>query len=368
MYTRKTYPIKGMIEWTRRYIYIFILLSLIPVVLYDVFDWKWIHLPWVPIGLLGTAVAFVVSFKNNASYARAWEARKIWGGIVNSSRSFTIMVKDFIKNNENDQNILSEDELKLIHRELVHRHVAWMTTLRYQLRKSKPWEDHLWNKKSNIEFRRKQYDIPEELISIQEAIDPYISNEEKKEIFSKGNQATQLLGIQSTQLSILRKRKLIQHYEYVELEKLLVELYTLQGKSERIKNFPYPRQFATLNHIFIWVFIILLPYGIMEVFELIGDGMLLELEKHLEAESKFDHLKKIIGEHFIWVSIPFSVLLSWIFYVMEMVGENTENPFEGGPNDVPITSMSRGIEIDIRELINDTDIPKPYKWKNNIEM
>jgi putative membrane protein len=53
---------------------------------------------------------------------------------------------------------------------------------------------------------------------------------------------------------------------------------------------------------------------------------------------------------------------------MELIGENTENPFEGGPNDVPITDMSRGIEIDIRELINDTDIPKPYVWVNDIVM
>ena len=368
MYTRKTFPIKGMIEWTRRYIYIFILLSVVPVVLYDVFDWKWIHLPWVPIGLLGTAVAFIVSFKNNASYGRAWEARKIWGGIVNSSRSFTIMVKDFIKNNDNSDIQLSEGELKSIHSTLVHRHVAWMTALRYQLRKPKPWEDHLWKNKSNIEFRKKQYDIPEELMSVKDAIDPYVSKDEKDRIFSKGNQATQLLGIQSTQLNELRERNLIQHYEYVELEKMLVEFYTLQGKSERIKNFPYPRQFATLNHIFIWVFIILLPYGIMETFEVIGDGMMVELNKHLHTGSSLHHLKVFIGEHFIWLSIPFSVLLSWVFYIMEMVGENTENPFEGGPNDVPITSMSRGIEIDIRELIDDTDIPSPYKWRNDIEM
>ena len=53
---------------------------------------------------------------------------------------------------------------------------------------------------------------------------------------------------------------------------------------------------------------------------------------------------------------------------MEAIGENTENPFEGGPNDVPITDMSRGIEIDIRQLIDDTDIPEPYKWTNDIVM
>ncbi|APD05925.1 UPF0187 protein [Flavobacteriaceae bacterium UJ101] len=368
MYTKKIFPMSGMIKWTRRYIYVFTLLAIIPVVLFDLLGWKWLHLPWLPIGLLGTAVAFIMGFKNSASYDRAWEARKIWGGIVNASRSWTIMVKDFIKNHQDGEKQLSEQELKEIHRVLVHRHVAWMTALRYQLRKSKPWEAHLWKNKSNIEFRRTQYDIPEELIPVEEAIDPYLSKEEKKVIFEKGNQASQLLGIQSQHLKELKDQNLIKHYEYVEMERMLVEFYTLQGKSERIKNFPYPRQFATLNYIFIWVFILLLPFGIMEAFENIGDGVLEELNKHLEHTSLLHHFKEFIGEHFVWLSIPFSVLISWVFHVMELVGENTENPFEGGPNDVPITSMARGIEIDIRQLIDDTDIPKPYEWRNNIEM
>ena len=53
---------------------------------------------------------------------------------------------------------------------------------------------------------------------------------------------------------------------------------------------------------------------------------------------------------------------------MEAIGENSANPFEGGPNDVPITDLSRSIEIDIRQLIDDTDIPEPYEWKNDIVM
>ena len=75
-----------------------------------------------------------------------------------------------------------------------------------------------------------------------------------------------------------------------------------------------------------------------------------------------------LGQHFVWLSIFFSALISWVFFCIELIGENTENPFEGGPNDVPITNMSRGIEIDIRQLIDDTDIPAPYQWRNDIVM
>ncbi|WP_299276151.1 bestrophin family protein [uncultured Psychroserpens sp.] len=367
MYTRRIFPIKGVIKWTRRHIFFFLILSTIPVVLFDVVGLKWLHVPWLPLGVMGTAVAFIVSFKNNASYDRLWEARKIWGGIVNASRSWTIMVKDFI-NNDHTKEQFSNDQLHGIHKELVHRHVAWLTALRYQLRADKPWEQHLKAGKSNREFRESQFLVCEDTIPIEEAIKGYISEDEYKEVFAKGNRASQLLGVQSKRLKELKQQDLIEDFRHMELSNMLVEFYTLQGKSERIKNFPYPRQFATLNYMFVWIFIILLPFGIMEGFEEIGEHIFTDLAGHESHSSALHKAQEFIAKHFVWFSIPFSTLLAWVFHTMEAIGENTENPFEGGPNDVPITNMSRGIEIDIRQLIDDTDIPEPYTWKNDIIM
>ncbi|MBT8304748.1 MAG: hypothetical protein KJP09_09790 [Bacteroidia bacterium] len=367
MYTKRIFPVKGVIKWTRRHIFLFLVLATIPVFLFDVLGLKWLHVPWLPLGVLGTAVAFIVSFKNNASYDRLWEARKIWGGIVNSSRSWTIMVKDFITNVHAKKG-LADEELQSIKRELVHRHVAWLTALRYQLRKDKPWEQHLKTGKSNREFREAHYLVCEDTIPIQEAISPYISEVENKEVFAKGNQASQLLGIQSRRLKELMDQGLIEDFRHMEMMNMLVEFYTLQGKSERIKNFPYPRQFATLNYLFVWVFIVLLPFGIMEGFEVIGEHILEDLTTH-ESRTSLGHLaQEFIAKHFVWFSIPFSAMLAWVFHTMEKIGENTENPFEGGPNDVPITDLSRGIEIDIRQLIDDSGIPEPFEWKNDIVM
>jgi len=367
MYTRRIFPVKGVIKWTRRYIFLFLFLALIPVILFDIVGLKWLHVPWLPLGALATAVAFIVGFKNNASYDRLWEARKIWGGIVNSSRSWTIMVKDFI-NNDHTKEKFTDDELKSIIREFVHRHIAWLIALRYQLRKDKPWEMHLKSKKSNKEFREKHYSVHEDIEPIEETIKPYLSKQDFDEVFTKGNQASQLLGIQSRQLKKIKQQGLIEDFRHMEMANMLVEFYTLQGKCERIKNFPYPRQFATLNYLFVWIFIILLPYGIMEGFETIGDHILQDLMVH-KSRTSWGHLtQEFIAKHFVWFSIPFSALISWVFHTMEAIGENTENPFEGGPNDIPITDMSRGIEIDIRQLIDDTGIPKPYKWKNDIVM
>jgi putative membrane protein len=167
-------------------------------------------------------------------------------------------------------------------------------------------------------------------------------------------------------LKELKDLGLIEDFRHMELMNILKELYTLQGKSERIKNFPYPRQFATLNLYFIWIFIVLLPFGVMDAFQDIGLGFIDEMMEH-EHEAGFFHMVfDGLGKHFVWLSVPFSALLSWVFYTLEMIGENTENPFEGGINDVPITNMSRGIEIDIRQLIDDEGIPEAYVWSNGI--
>jgi putative membrane protein len=96
MHSGKNFSFKEVIFWTRKDIYSLLLISSIPTACYVLLGWKWLAVPWLPIALLGTAVAFVVGFKNNASYDSMWEARKAWGAIVNGSRSWGIMVKDFV--------------------------------------------------------------------------------------------------------------------------------------------------------------------------------------------------------------------------------------------------------------------------------
>lgn len=110
---------------------------------------------------------------------------------------------------------------------------------------------------------------------------------------------------------------------------------------ERLKNFPFPRQFATVNLWFVHLFALFLPFGMLQEFEKLGGP-------------------------FIWLTIPFSVLSSWVFTTMEKIGESTENPFEGSSNDVPITAMSRAIEIDLLQLLGDTNVPPPISAQHQI--
>jgi ion channel-forming bestrophin family protein len=74
------------------------------------------------------------------------------------------------------------------------------------------------------------------------------------------------------------------------------------------------------------------------------------------------------GSHFFWLTIPVSVLIGWVFISLERIGEATENPFEGGPNDIPITALARDVEIDLLEMIDEKELPAVLHAKNNILM
>lgn len=338
MHVGNNYTFKEVLFWTRREIYFLLIVATIPTILYDVFGLKWIALPWLPIALLGTAVAFVVGFKNNASYDRLWEARRIWGAILNSSRTWGIMVKDFVSTQHANENI-STAELNTIHKKIYNRHFAWLTALRYQLREARQWEAIY--KIHNQEYKNKFFVVEEHENKLEDAIKPYLSEEEYKIVMSKTNKAAQIIALQSKYLRELLEKGLIEDFRHMELEKLLSEFYNQQGAAERIKNFPYPRQYATLNLYYIKIFVIPIPPGMLKEFEKFGIG-------------------------FIWLSIPFSVLSGWIFTTMEKIGESSESPFEGSANDVPITQICRNIEIDLREMLHEEHKLIPLKPVNNI--
>jgi putative membrane protein len=353
MLTKNRYSIKDMILWTRGETFIFFLIALIPTILFHLAGQKWIQLPWLPIALVGTAVAFLIGFRNNITYGRIWEARKIWGGIVNSSRSWTMMVRDMLSNDHTDQPV-SDEELKGLKTTIVHRHIAWFTALRHAMRQSRPWEGFLQSK-TNREWSKMMH-IPEFENKLEDDLKPLLSEKERIYVLGKTNKPTTILSLQSKHIKELKGRGLIWEFSFLNLEELLKDLYDLQGKTERIKNFPYPRQYATLNSLFVWTFILLLPFGVIPEFARIGESL-------IEAFP-------IIGDYFVWLSIPFIVIVSWIFHTMERIGRVGENPYEGSANDVPISTISRGIEIDLREMLDEDKetIPEPLQSVYNVQM
>lgn len=333
MHTGKSYKLSEFLFWTRRTIFWLVLFGTIPTVLYQVLGWKWLSIPWPVVALLGTATAFVVGFKNVQTYNRTWEARQIWGAAMGASREWAMMCRDFI-----------DDAGKS--KELIYRHFAWITALRYQLRTGRNWEAVA---KSYNEEYKKFYTIPERETPLEDELLKYISKEELAGISSKSNKAVQLLALQSDTLKKLCKDGLLEPFRFLAMHNALRELSAHQGRSERIKNFPYPRQYATINSFFVKLFCILLPFALLDEFNSLNDD-----------------ISGVLKGNMVWFVIPFSVLISWVYTSLEQVGESTENPFEGGANDVPISQMSRNVEIDIREMLNETDLPPAIQPENNI--
>jgi len=353
MYTRRIYSLATMVRWTWRETGVFVLLATVPVAIYDLLDQRWLHLPWLPIALVGTAVAFILGFQNNATYDRIWEARKIWGGIVNASRVWGLMVCDFVTPQFAHQPV-EEDELRAIRRRLVLRHVGWLTALRHALRSPRPWEV-FQTQASNREWSERMQ-VREHRISVEDDLRGYLDERDRTRVCAGANRAVRILALQSAELRALRARGLIEDFRHMELERVLAELLGYQGDAERIKDFPYPRQYATLNTCFVWIFLLLLPFGLVHEF----DGIGLDLRERYPA----------LAAVFVWLSVPFSVVVMWVFHTMQRVGQVGENPFEGSSNDVPITTLAREIEIDLREMIADDPgaIPPPEEERHGTRM
>ncbi len=292
-----------------------------------------LDIPFQPLSVIGIAVAFYIGFKNSQSYDRFWEGRKIWGGIVNYSRTWALQVISFVQTNNSEED-------KEIHREMIYRHLAWINALRVQLRQPKSWSIKV---NATVENLHKRHG--EQNASCQEA-SPFISKEEYMELKNRVNPATHLIKNQGKQLVKLKKKEIIDGFQEDQLQSVLEECYNLQGKCERIKNTPFPRQYGYFSKIFTWIFVLLLPFGLLNVFG-----------SELQGGSK---------AWFEFLMIPFSVLISWIFVSMESIGDNSEDPFEGRINDVPMTALCRTIEIDLRDMLDEDELPEPIQPQDHI--
>lgn len=293
-------------------------------------------LPIAPLGTIGVAVAFYVGFKNNQSYDRYWEARKIWGGIVNVSRTWANQVMSFVSNHYATEPI-DESSLADVHRTLIYRHLAWMHALRFQLRR-----------KTSFGFQptgsAKRYMQTTDLDTMREQLGELLVEEELGVVCTRKNSATQILRLQGEHLQkIVEVQRLCDEFRLIALMERVTEMYTLQGKCERIKNTPFPRQYAYFSAVFTWIFVALLPFGIVGEFAPRGDIV-------------------------IWLTVPLSVVISWIFFTMETVGDTSEDPFENFINDVPMTALCRTIEIDLRQMLGEEEVPEPLTPEDDILM
>jgi putative membrane protein len=334
MHIGRSYRLTEFLHWTRRRIYVLILVTAVPVVLYQWLGLKWITLPWAVIAVLGTATSFIVGFKNAQTYGRTLEAQQVWTAIATSSRYWGLISRDFP---------IDRDKTT----QLVHRHLAWLTALRYQLRTERVWESAASH--SNAEYRKKFFPVPEEETPLDQELRKYLADDELAQLSPLRGKTTRLMSAQSEAIRALYASQKIVVLHHTEMQKTLKDFIDQQSKAERIKNFPYPRQYAIINTIFVWSFAILLPFGIVGEFDKLNT-----------------HVAGFLAGNMGWFAIPFSLLISWMYISLDQVGESTENPFEGGANDVPMAQICRLLEIELKQMLGESDVPSLLKPKNNI--
>ncbi|MGB1248922.1 MAG: bestrophin family protein, partial [Chitinophagales bacterium] len=313
--------------------------------LYELTHWKWMSMPLAPLTIIGTAVAFYVGFKNNQAYDRLWEARKIWGAIVNSSRAWGTTIKAYLSVYFTDGDV-DKKIIPSLQKQLIYRHIAWLYALRSQLLIPTEWEHisqtgHIANttKKRMKTFGVGLLDCDNTPLMLKK----YLSEKEYETLINFKNTATQIIDKQAQDLKTLREQKVIEDFRHMELQKILNDFYVHQGKCERIKKFPLPRQYGSMSLIFIGIFILLLPFGFISQFH-------------------------DMAHYGIWLNVPFTVLVGWVYVMMELVGDYSENPFEGLGNDIPMLALCRTIEIDLLEMLGEEDIPEGIKAKNGVLM
>ncbi len=297
--------ILGITFYNRKNIFLFTLISIIAVLQYEfgeIFLWDPITLPLVPVTILGGALAIFLGFRNNSAYDRWWEARKIWGGIVNASRTFGVMICTFSSTHFSKGKIKDGKVLKW-RKELIHRHIGWLYALIMHLRKHNHWSE----------------------------LERYLPEKEIDAIKKLHNKPTQILHKQSERIQDAYEDQIIEDFRHMELANIIKEFYDLQGKAERIKGTIFPYYYNYFTSVFLWLFVICLPFSLAPEMQ--------------------------------WGAIPMSIAISFVFTILEKSGAVTEDPFEGRAADTPINTITRNIEIDLLEMIKSETVPAPSEPK-----
>ncbi|MDB5587346.1 MAG: putative rane protein [Devosia sp.] len=330
MYVGRSYRLIEFALWSRRSVIYMVAVSLLAIGLFIMPGIAGFSVPWPVVVVLGTTVSLVAGFKNSQVFTRSNEALQAFSQLSASSRMWAGLCKDFTD--------------AATARQLIYGHLAWLTALRYALRRPMPWES--MGRKANIEYRRR-YHIQEDTTSLDQELRGLVPNE-AQQLSSMTEPAIALLDMQLAQVNGLLKGAAVPTQVYSELLKLMRDFHDQQARCDRIKNSPYPRQYAIVSSMFVMIFCTLLPFGVVPVF------------------AEMSHLGGVLGSIAIWLTIPFSTLLGWVYMSLDQVGESSANPFEGGANDVPISQICRDIEIEMRTALGETVLPTPLLPVNGI--
>jgi len=249
------------------------------------------------ITVFGTIMSLFLAFKTNESYNRWWEGRILWGSLVNYSRSFARQVLNLLTLNT-VQTAKDQEELKAIQKDLIYRHLAFINALRLSLRDQDHWQE----------------------------LKPFLDETERLELVEHTNIPTQLIQKQAQRLkNVFQDNR--NDFRYMQIDNTLNEFYNIQGGCERINNTVFPRIYSFLTTMFTWLFAFSLIFSLYDDFN--------------------------------WEILVMRVVVAYVFLTLEKISRSLKDPFVNGISDTPMTAICRTIEIDLREMLGEKDVPLP---------
>lgn len=339
MHIGRRYKITEFLVWTRWEIGYLIAWSLFATLLLQISHWNFLTIPAPILTIIGSALAIILAFKNQQCYARFDDALALSGRLTTNSLILANKLTSTVGNLDAAQ---SGPRLK----EVFYRHFAWLTALRFFLRERKAWENAF--EPGNVRFLAKLPPPSESQSVLKDELKVYLSDAESQKVIAhRGDKEALILHWQYEAIRDLFNKKLISELILIVLTSELDELARLQGALKRIKNYPYARNYYSIAVILVTVFVGLVPFALFPYAQELGRSAGIE---HWTA----------------WLNVPFSAVVGWVFVSLEKVGENSSNPFEGGANDVPISSIARRIEIEMRVMLGEQTDLKPIEAKYNI--
>lgn len=291
--------LRRMLAYVGRPLLALVLWDVLIVVAYKVLHWEWVGSKYIPLALYGSAIGIIVGFRNNSAYGRWWEARGLWGQIVNNSRSLGRQAVTTMHVPEHDGTGSEHDAVRLLQVRLVHFQIAYVHALRQQLRGISPWEE----------------------------VERVLPAEDLSGLRTSKNIP---LSLQQCMGQMLWRAKVdgwLDALEWQAMDRNLDDLADAQGGTERIKNTPMPKQYDFFPMLFVRIYCLLLPVGMVE--------------------------------NLGWYTPLGSTLVGFMFLALDRIGRDLEDPFDNKIFDVPLTAITGTIEINLRQLLGETELPEP---------
>ena len=305
---RMTLMVKGStLPQTWQRITLTTLFSAAITLLWGVWDLERFTLSTTPFALVGVALSIFLGFRNNTSYDRFWEGRKLWGRMVNVSRSFTRQLLTLIHPGEG-ATPNEKRQARDLGARIVRRQVAYVHALRLHLR------DEIWERWGEL--------------------DPFIGKAELDALQAESNRPAAITHKTGELLAEASRKGWVHPQLMARFDDTLTEITGVQGACERIKSTPVPFVYQVLTHRFVGVYCITLTFGLHDSVGL-----------------------------FTPLVVAF---VSFAFYGLDAIGDEIEEPFGYDPNDLPLMALSRMIEINLRQRLGDEKLPPLHQPRNGV--